>query len=99
MGRVLVVGSLNVDLVVPVDRLPAPGETVLATGGVRRFAGGKGGNQAIAAAEAGGRVVLIGAVGDDKPGRAYSVRLSSRGVYPRLAVMHGQWTGMAQITR
>ncbi len=99
MGRVLVVGSLNVDLVVPVERLPAPGETVLATGGVRRFAGGKGGNQAIAAAEAGSRVVMIGAVGDDEPGRAYSVRLSSRGVYPRLAVMHGQWTGMAQITR
>ena len=99
MGRVLVVGSLNVDLVVPVERLPAPGETVLATGGVSRYAGGKGGNQAIAAAETGARVVMIGAVGDDEPGRAYSVRLSSRGVYPRLAVMHGQWTGMAQITR
>ena len=52
-GRVIVVGSVNVDLVATADRLPAPGETV--TGG--RFArhhGGKGGNQAVAAARLGG---------------------------------------------
>ncbi len=98
MGRVLVLGSLNVDLVTPVERIPGPGETVLATGPVLRYAGGKGGNQAVAAAEAGASVVMIGAVGDDEPGRAYSVRLSSRGAYPRLAVKHGHWTGMAQVT-
>ena len=68
MGRVLVLGSLNVDLVTPVEQIPGPGETVLATGPVLRYAGGKGGNQAVAAAEAGASVVMIGAVGDDEPG-------------------------------
>jgi ribokinase len=48
-GEVVVLGSLNLDLVLPVERLPAPGQTVLG-GGLRRFAGGKGANQAVAAA-------------------------------------------------
>ena len=61
MGRVVVLGSLNVDLVTDVERHPRPGETVLATGPVRRFAGGKGGNQAVAAAEAGAGVAMVGA--------------------------------------
>ena len=62
-GRVIVVGSVNVDLVVTVDRLPGPGETVI--GG--RFAqhhGGKGGNQAVAAARLGATLDFVGAVGD-----------------------------------
>ncbi len=63
-GRVLVVGSVNVDLVVAGERLPVPGETVLG-GTFRRFHGGKGGNQAVAAARLGARTVLVGAVGDD----------------------------------
>ena len=53
-GRVLVVGSVNVDLVVATERLPAPGETVLG-GTFSRFHGGKGGNQAVAAARLGRR--------------------------------------------
>ena len=60
MGRVVVLGSLNVDLVTDVERHPRPGETVLATGPVRRFAGGKGGNQAVAAAAAGPEVAMVG---------------------------------------
>jgi ribokinase len=56
MGRVVVLGSLNVDLVATVERHPGPGETVLAGGSPLRFAGGKGGNQAVAAAAAGARV-------------------------------------------
>jgi ribokinase len=61
-GRVIVVGSINADLVMRLPRLPAPGETVL--GGVlERHHGGKGANQAVAAARAGARVHLIGAVG------------------------------------
>lgn len=62
--RILVVGSANTDMVIKVDRLPKPGETVL--GG--RFAsasGGKGANQAVSAARAGGAVTLIGRVGKD----------------------------------
>lgn len=61
-GRVIVVGSINVDLVMRLPRLPVPGETVL--GGVlARHHGGKGANQAVAAARAGSDVHMVGAVG------------------------------------
>jgi ribokinase len=61
-GRVIVVGSINIDVVMRLSRLPAPGETVL--GGVfARHDGGKGANQAVAAARAGAQVHLVGAVG------------------------------------
>jgi ribokinase len=61
-GRVVVVGSVNVDLVIRLPQLPGPGETV--TGGtIARHGGGKGANQAVAAARAGAQVCLIGAVG------------------------------------
>ena len=61
-GRVVVVGSINIDLVLRLPRLPVPGETVLG-GALTRQHGGKGANQAVAAARAGGRAYLIGAVG------------------------------------
>jgi len=64
-GRVLVVGSVNVDLVVQCERLPLPGETVLG-GTFKRFHGGKGGNQAVAAARLGVPVMLVAALGDDE---------------------------------
>jgi ribokinase len=63
-GRVVVVGSINADLVARVADLPSPGETV--TGAAfERHHGGKGGNQAVAAARLGVPTVFIGAVGDD----------------------------------
>lgn len=80
MGRVVVLGSLNVDLVAAVERHPGPGETILADGRLERFAGGKGGNQAVAAAAAGADVAMVAAVGDDEGGRAYVERLRARGV-------------------
>lgn len=99
MGRVVVLGSLNVDLVTDVERHPRPGETVLATGPVRRFAGGKGGNQAVAAAEAGARVAMVGAVGEDEDGARYLARLRSRGVdVAAVRVEPGAATGQAWIT-
>lgn len=99
MGRVVVLGSLNVDLVTDVERHPRPGETVLATGPVRRFAGGKGGNQAVAAAEAGARVAMVGAVGEDEDGERYLARLRSRGVdVSAVRVEPGAATGQAWIT-
>ncbi len=67
-GRVLVVGSLNVDLVARVERLPVAGETV-AGADLERTPGGKGLNQAVAAARAGAVVALCGHVGDDDNGR------------------------------
>jgi ribokinase len=79
MGRVLVVGSLNIDLVTHVGRHPKPGETVMGTGLVR-LAGGKGANQAVAASAAGATVVMAGCVGADEAGSAYVARLSALGV-------------------
>ncbi len=78
-GRVIVVGSLNVDLVVVAPRLPAPGETV--TGGdVARHHGGKGGNQAVAAARLGAAVAFVGAVGPDEFGTAAREALEEEGI-------------------
>jgi ribokinase len=97
MSIVVVVGSVNVDLVVTVDRLPAPGETV--TGGT--FAihhGGKGANQAVAAARAGAPVTMIGAVGDDDNGVAARAVLAAEGVDTALIrVLPGEMTGVALI--
>jgi ribokinase len=97
MGRVLVLGSLNVDLVTHVDRHPQPGETVLGQG-LERLAGGKGANQAVAAAAAGADVVMLGAVGDDDAGRAYVDRLRALGIdTDALAVLTDEPTGTALI--
>src|SRR5512133_3399726 len=67
-GSVAVVGSLNLDLVIRVAELPGPGETVTGSD-VFRNPGGKGANQAVAAARLGRRVAMVGCVGDDPAGR------------------------------
>lgn len=97
MGRVLVLGSINVDLVTHVQRHPGPGETVLGEG-LTRLAGGKGANQAVAAARAGAEVAMLGAVGDDEAGRAYVERLQRLGVDTSgVVVRQGEPTGTALI--
>jgi ribokinase len=97
MGRVVVVGAINVDLVVAAERLPGPGETVVGPR-VERFGGGKGANAAVAAARAGAEVRLIGAVGDDDTGRAALDELRADGVrVDGVAVLDGVPTGVALI--
>ena len=78
-GSVAVFGSINLDLVLQVERLPQPGETVLAAR-MTRHAGGKGANQAIAAARAGAAVRMIGAVGMDEDGERLTALLKAEGV-------------------
>ena len=96
-GRVLVLGSLNVDLVTRVGRHPRPGETVTGEG-LRRLAGGKGANQAVAAAAAGAEVAMAGCVGDDPGGLAYRDRLAARGIdVVAVRVVPGEPTGHALV--
>jgi len=78
-AAVVVVGSVNADLVVTVRQLPHAGETV--TGGTfARHGGGKGANQAVAAARAGARVTLVGAVGADDLGDEALRELEAEGI-------------------
>jgi ribokinase len=77
--KVVVIGSLNLDYIAGVERLPAPGQTIAAHSLIRRF-GGKGANQAVAAARQGARVSMIGCVGADAEGQAYRRRLRGEGV-------------------
>lgn len=79
MALICVVGSANTDLTFVVERLPRPGETVLASSLVIA-PGGKGANQAIAAARAGADVQFVGAVGDDPAGAALLAHLRANGV-------------------
>jgi ribokinase len=95
-GRVLVCGSINVDLVVSVDRLPAEGETV-AGGTFAQHGGGKGANQAVAAARAGAATTLLGAVGDDDHGREALAELRGEGVDVDAVAIVGAATGVAAI--
>ena len=78
-SQIVVAGSLNADLVVSVPRFPAPGETLTGTG-FARFPGGKGANQAYAAARLGGQVRLAGQVGADDLGNWLLDHLRSGGV-------------------
>jgi ribokinase len=94
---VVVVGSVNVDHIVHVARLPAPGTTV--TGGTfTQQTGGKSANQAVAAARMGARVALVGAVGDDELGREALRALADEGITTTTCVsIPGVPTGLALI--
>ena len=96
-GRVIVVGSVNIDFVITVERLPAAGETV--TGGrFGRHHGGKGGNQAVAAARLGASTIFIGAVGSDPFGEDVRAALVADQVdVANLLTIAGEATGLAFI--
>jgi ribokinase len=96
--RVTVLGSLNMDISVTVPRLPEPGATVL--GSAARFTpGGKGANQAVAAARLGAGVSMAGCVGDDDFGRGLLAALRDEGVgHDGVRVTPDAPTGLAMIT-
>ena len=79
MSRVIVVGSINQDVTVTVDRFPNPGETLSGTS-LTYGLGGKGANQAAAAAHSGVPVFFVGAVGADPSGQRLRAELASHGV-------------------
>ncbi|MFG3045250.1 ribokinase [Streptomyces sp. NPDC048241] len=93
----LVVGSANADLVVGVERRPGAGETVLG-GDLAVHPGGKGANQAVAAARLGARTALLARVGDDGHGRLLRDSLRSAGVDTTAVLTGGAPTGVALIT-
>jgi ribokinase len=96
-GVVVVVGSANVDHVVRVARLPRPGETVLGTGYAMHL-GGKGANQAVAAARMGAEVVFVGAVGRDASGHLSLKALVDEGIDAHNVARTEEPTGAAVIT-
>ena len=77
--EICVLGSLNVDLTVSLKRFHKPGETVAGTD-FRMFTGGKGGNQAIAAARLGSKVIMVGCLGNDAYGALYRDTLQNHGI-------------------
>ncbi|MFG2191722.1 ribokinase [Streptomyces sp. NPDC048639] len=93
----LVVGSANADLVVRVDHRPAAGETVLGSD-LAVHPGGKGANQAVAAARLGARTALLARVGEDVHGRLLLESLRAAGVDTAAVMIGGAPTGVALIT-
>lgn len=79
-NKVVVVGSYNTDMTIKTSRIPQPGETILG-GSFAMHAGGKGANQAVAAARAGAEVWFIARVGDDELGRGALNVLQAEGVH------------------
>ena len=97
MSRVVVVGGINMDIVMRVPRIPRPSETVHG-GRIGRYPGGKGSNQAVAAARAGAAVAMVGAVGQDEAGKELVASLHAAGVdTDHVALTPDAATGTAMI--
>lgn len=96
-GHLVIVGAINTDYVISAPVLPAPGQTVSGSG-LRVFGGGKAANAAVAAARAGARVHLVGAVGADRAGNDARELLSAEGIaLDGVATLHDVPTGAALI--
>lgn len=96
---VTVLGSLNTDISLLVPHLPGPGETVLASAGATFGAGGKGANQAVAAARLGAAVSMVGCCGDDEFGARLRAGLAAEGIgVTGLRAVPGAASGLALIT-
>lgn len=97
MGTIAVLGSANMDLVVRQPRRPEPGETIFGSA-FSTGAGGKGLNQAVAAARAGGAVAFIGAVGPDEFGERLRTQMTADGIDTSWLLVGDEPTGIAQIS-
>ena len=96
-SRIVVLGGINMDLVATVERFPVPGETVVGRA-FTTYPGGKGANQAVAAARLGARVSMIGRVGDDTFGRQLKDGLALEGLdVSGVGVERGMASGIAVI--
>src|SRR5437588_8490773 len=97
-GSILVVGSLNMDQVVHVPRLPALGETLLGAGSLKLIPGGKGANQAVAIARLSAPVIMAGRIGNDSFGEQLLHALQADNVDTRLiAIDQAEANGVAFI--
>jgi ribokinase len=97
VNKILVIGSLNMDLVIATARVPVMGETILGNG-FMTVAGGKGANQAVAAAKLGGRVTMAGCVGNDVFGRELTNNLQCNQVDTKyIRTVDGVSTGIAVV--
>jgi ribokinase len=97
--RVTVLGSLNTDISLPVPHLPGPGETVLAAAAASIGTGGKGANQAVAAARLGAATRMVGCCGDDEFGGRLRAALVAEGIdVAGLRSVAGAASGLALIT-
>ena len=97
MKQIVVVGSINMDLVTNVEAFPRPGETIHSLG-VRYIPGGKGANQAVAAARSGARVRMVGAVGADSFAQTLIDNLAASGVDTSGVLRKDGHSGLALIT-
>lgn len=98
MTNIVVVGSINMDLVALTPRFPAAGETLIGQD-MLRLAGGKGANQAVAASRLGAQVTMVGAVGDDNFGNELLANLARENVLTHhVRAIEGVSTGVAAIT-
>ena len=98
MKKILVIGSLNMDLITQTDKLPVMGETISGIA-FKTVCGGKGGNQAFAAAKLGGNVTMLGCVGSDVFGQELIRTLESSGAdCTSIKVCEGKESGTASIT-
>jgi ribokinase len=96
-GPIVIVGSINLDLVTTVAAAPRPGETVTGTG-FATIPGGKGANQAVAAARLGQKVAIIGMLGDDLFGQQLRQNLSAESIDTTAIGTHPGSSGTASIT-
>lgn len=98
MGKIGVVGSINMDMTVKAERIPLKGETVKGEE-LRYIPGGKGANQAVAMAKLGAKVEMFGCVGDDAAGKSLVKNLQEMGVETKyIKTVSGTPTGLAMIT-